>query len=219
MPYNQNTITLKKYQFPILILFFTSSLFGQDIEKSYSLEINPGIARRIDAQVSGQFKSTHNIFVKKHFKSSTPLKFILGVGFSLINGGGIYDKISECDTLTISFKEKLSYFLITPGIKYSRNNFFILGEIGIGLNVTGSYNQDLVKVKYDPDPTKPGRIHILGLIGPSTSNNYPLMVSFGWDLSNGKIPMFVGIKTYTSLGIFDNAPKYYGIGLLAGIKF
>lgn len=194
-------------------------MFGQTDTKTYSLDLNLALSKRFHRLGNGQFQTNPNIFIKKQFGNSSAINFVFGVGVSFLNGGGNNTSISSCsDTLTTNTLEKLTYILATSGIRYTKNNFFILGEIGYGLNLHSSLQREITDVKFNPDPNKRDRIYISGVVSPNTSNVYPVMVTIGWDINFGKIPLIVGLKSFKSIRILNSTTNYFGVGFVLGVR-
>lgn len=112
------------------------------------------------------------------------------------------------------------YVVMPVGFKYYIGSFFINPEIGLAYNLNNTTQQTTFLTN--------GTVHQQRFndeFNNRTNNNFtfPLFLTMGNEFKLGSLSLMVGVKGYYSLNKISDAGlrsnRYYGFGLVTGLKF
>ena len=166
------------------------------------------------------FRLAHNAFFKTEFKISHNISLTTGLGY--LNARS-FDRIMLGSFMDISVIESVRthhYVVLPIGLKYNIGSFFIYPEIGLAYNLNNTTQQTTFLTN--------GTLHQQRFDDEfnNRDNNdftFPLFLTIGNEFKIGSYSLLVGLKGYYSLNKVANeglrANRYYGFGLVTGLKF
>ncbi len=162
----------------------------------------------------------HNAFLKGELSLNKHLSLTTGVGFLNTKQ---YDKLflnGQLDIALIESHRSHEYMVIPVGFKYRFGQFYVQPEIGMAWNQVNyveqrSYltNGSVITQKYEDNliPDQYNKITV------------PAFLTIGSEFDLGTFSILFGIKGYYSFSDISNRTpwpeKYFGVGMMTGIKF
>ncbi len=211
----------RKYLLSILFVFYSLYLLYSQTSKFHLIiEYNPNFSIITDAYAHEKFKFSHNVFLKSEYFFKEKFSGTLGIGFLNTGEKEVSDLGGQMGLQEISFIHDYNYITVSPGIKFYFKSFFINPEIGLGIHILSQTTQTIVYTNGKEEIKKADEKLISGTFNKIT---LPLLVSIGKEFPIHNIKLLLGIKSYFSINeLVRGVPRnnhYYGIGVLAGIKF
>lgn len=203
------------------ILFVNHGLQSQDRKFSLFIEYSPNMSKLTDEVVDEKFKLSHNaVFrITKYLDGKTMPT--MGVGFyntgEMIISDDLRTTTPEIDE--IKYIANYNYVLLTAGIKQVLGKYYVLPELGVGLNLSNRTKQI---TKYaDGRVVKENRES--EIFGREFSNVvFPLFVGIGREFKLGNLDFSTGIKGYyninSTVASSSRANHHYGLGILLSWK-
>ena len=200
-----------------LISFFTTQIFAQEF--SFMADYTLGSSSIKDEQYFDfKPKISQQLNVRIGFELMENLSFTAGLGY--LNVGEVLKIEYENHSLLEWQKNKFSYSYITIplGLKYSLKSFFILPEIGLGIQ--SGFKHKIVNKRLNGDKTKEDKSDFDQ--GELKSMVLPLSIMIGYEHDMGDMKAYVGLRLFSSMSkMVDDNPrdyKYRGFGLVVGVR-
>jgi len=196
------------------------SLFSQENKKfGLTLEYSPNYSRITNEVVNERFKLSHNALLRISYHANGKIKPTIGLGF--LNTGELESSElgGQLGIESIKFIHNYNYLYIPIGAKISLGQFYVLPEIGLGINVSKKTKQ--ITEFTNGETEKETREETFNS-GKFNNLTIPISISVGTDFQMADISFSTGIKGYYGLNqVVKDVPRdnhYFGIGLILAIN-
>ncbi len=209
-----------KYLILFMVLGVFQSLFSQDHKKfSLTIEYSPNYSRLTNEVVNERFKLSHNALLRMSYLSNGKIKPTIGLGF--LNTGELErsDFGGQLGIETIKFVHNYNYLYVPIGAKISLGQFYVLPEIGLGINISNKTKQI---TEFTNGDIEKETIDIQLIAGEFNNLSIPISLSVGTDFKIASKSFSTGIKGYYGLNqVVKDVPRdnhYFGIGLIIAMN-
>lgn len=208
-----------------MLMFVSNAVLSQLRKWEISLELTPTVSNVTNKEwFNGHaaFEASYNGFLKGGYRINRRLVATFGLGYLMT---AEFRRIPFGITGTGNFTEQLTrhhYYVGTVGMKFNFGSFFINPEIGIAFNRAHHVVSDEYAIGNNFLDVERSRFVIeSGALERRVT--FPAMLSFGNEFDLGSVKLLLGAKAYYSLNTVrqfgNNNGKYYGFGIMTGIKF
>ena len=209
-----------KYLVLLFVIGVFQSLFSQDNKKfSLTIEYSPNYSRLTNEVVNERFKLSHNALLRVSYNANGKIKPTIGFGF--LNTGELErsDIGGQLGIETISFIHNYNYLYVPIGAKISLGQFYVLPEVGLGVNISNKTKQI---TEFTNGDTKKETIDEQPIAGDFNNLSIPISISVGTDFKIASKSFSTGIKGYYGLNqVVKDVPRenhYFGIGLIIAMN-
>lgn len=203
----------------------STAAIGQLKKWELSLELSPSfsnVTNRSWFNGHATLEKSYNGFAKAGYRINQRMAATLGLGYLVTDE---FSRIPFGITGTGDFTEQLTshhYYVGTLGMKFNFGSFFINPEMGIAFNRASHIISDEFAFRNNSFNVERIRF-VSNSSGLQRRVTYPFLLSFGNEFDLGAVKLMLGVKGYYSLSnvrsFGANNGKYYGIGIMTGIKF
>ena len=209
-----------KYLILFMVVGVFQSLFSQDNKRfGLTIEYSPNYSRITNEVVNERFKLSHNALLRMSYHANGKIKPTIGLGF--LNTGELESSElgGQLGIESIKYIHNYNYLYIPIGAKISLGQFYVLPEIGLGINVSKKTKQ--ITEFTNGETEKETREETFNS-GKFNNVTIPVSISVGTDFRMAGISFSTGIKGYYGLNqVVKDVPRdnhYFGIGLILAMN-
>lgn len=208
-----------------ILMLVSNAVLGQLKKWELSFELSPTVSNITNrAWVNGNagLEASYNAFLKGGYRINRRMVATFGIGYLVTDE---FSRLPFGITGTSDFTEQLTshhYYVGTIGLKFNFGTFFINPEIGIAFDrahhvISDEYTlgDNFLDVNRSRFVIESGSLE--------RKVTFPAMLSFGNEFDLGSVKLLLGAKAYYSLNTVrqfgNNNGKYYGFGVMTGMKF
>lgn len=203
-----------------MIIGVSQTLFSQENKKfGLTIEYSPNYSRLTNEVVNERFKLSHNALLRMSYNSVGKIKPTIGLGF--LNTGELErsELGGQLGIESIKFIHNYNYLYIPIGAKINLGQFFVLPEIGLGINISNKTKQI---TKFTNGQTEKETRDEQPNSGKFNNLTIPIALSVGTDFQMAGKSFSTGMKGYYGLNqVVKDVPRdnhYFGIGLLIAMN-
>lgn len=203
----------------------STAAFGQLKKWELSLELSPSfsnVTSRPWFNGHATLEKSYNGFVKAGYRINPRMVATFGFGYLVTDE---FSRLPFGITGSGDFTEQLishHNYVGAVGMKFNFGSFFINPELGIAFSRARHVISDEFSFRDNAFDVERNRF-IINSGGLERKVTFPFMLSFGNEFDLGSVKLMLGVKGYYSLNkvrsFGANNGKYYGIGVMTGIKF
>jgi hypothetical protein len=209
-----------KYLILFMVVGVFQSLFSQENKKfGLTIEYSPNYSRLTNEVVNERFKLSHNALLRMSYNADSKIKPTIGLGF--LNTGELESSElgGQLGIESIKFIHNYNYLYIPIGAKISFGQFYVIPEIGLGINISNKTKQITKftngETEKETRKEQPNSCEFNNL-------SIPISLSVGTDFKLAGKSFSTGIKGYYGLNqVVKDVPRdnhYFGIGLIIAIN-
>jgi hypothetical protein len=203
------------------MLFISVSLFGQ---KGFqlSLEYSPSFSSVTNSFDNDGLRFSQNGFIKMESRLSKNISLTGGFGYMETKNSRLHIFFADFAHDKIEHVYSHRYVVAPVGVKVHFGSFYIQPEVGLAYNFSNITSQTthftsgiILRTRFNDT------------VNHASNNKFttPLFLTIGNEFKIGTTTLLVGLKSYYSLNPMASSeldPKrkrYYGFGLLTGLRF
>ena len=211
--------------FRIFIILCLSFIFfsaeAQKNSSQFSLQLSPNFTRLNLSSIQEKSKLSFNGSFLYEMGLNSQTKITGGVGYMNVGARVISIQSGSEFIDRYIFQDDISYLHFPVGLKHFWGNFFVQGELAVGIKLLNK-SSEITVYRNGTTNTDDNSAPIFTDI---KTFNIPAFITVGHELGLNNLTVMAGLKAYTSLlPIVENMSsayqvKYFGIGIVLGIKF
>ena len=195
-------------------------LFSQENKFALTIEYSPNFSKITDEIVDESGKLSHNALLRLEYQTKSIVNPTIGIGI-LNTGEQVKIRFfgGQLGINEIKFIHNYNYVFVPIGVNINFGRFYILPEIGIGLNISNKTKEVRLLTSGEKEITVQDAQLNSGEFNDIT---VPFMFSYGNYFKIKNKLLVVGFKGYYGLNqLVKKVPRsnhYYGFGINLGLK-
>jgi len=201
-----------------LYVFLVQFAYAQERNFSFAIEYGPNASKLSNELVSEHWKLSHAVMLRLTHQNASKVKPTIGLGY--MNTGYITksDIGGQLGIEKVSLFSNYNYLFTTLGVKLEVQKYFLLPEIGLGVNLS---NKTREAITFSDGSTSSSTNDTQLNFGEFNKITVPASLSIGRQLSIGNKVFSLGLRAYYGITqIVKNVERdnhYLGLGLMMGM--